>query len=574
MTVPLSRVANSIRRSPTLIVLLIGTALLLVLLARGLNIGPLHTDVIIQRAWFKEVGVVGFPQRLFDSNQRHVLVGPVYAALYTLFGENDLPYNMIFQASRVFEGVFMAGLVYQLTRKRALSISAGLALMLTLIRVRELYQGINWYIEPTLALLLASSYCYVLAVRKRRPWLIALSLLLYMFSILLYESGIPWIAVNLFVGWLARPGLAWRSRLWRSVRDALPSIVIAGIYTFTLLYVFKPWQSFTPDAGAASPLRVLRQLATVVTFPGLYAEALRLTASDGYFPMIGLFALIAVLLALGAVLFVQRIRHDDSVQAPDASEEQRTGYPALLLLALLMVLSSILIATSQPMGDEVTDRITFGRAAGIMLLYVTLIFWGCSLLRTRWKESLAVALTALILIGPGFAWMWVYQDYAQESRREIDRMTTAVLDVHRLVYSPVYFVIVTDPDQQKVWAAGGSATIDILKTGAYPETYINKPGTCDNVDGVASAGVCMDQNVVHPTRWALQQAQPNDNVVIVHYDARAGTMTIIPEITLADLPGYNFTSAGPTSLRTNPKRVAVPIPGVNAATGVTRQGIF
>src|SRR5258708_32850930 len=109
MTVPLSRVANSIRRSPTLIVLLIGTALLLVLLARGLNIGPLHTDVIIQRAWFKEVGVAGFPQRLFDSNQRHVLVGPVYAALYTLFGENDLPYNVIFQASRGFEGVFMAG---------------------------------------------------------------------------------------------------------------------------------------------------------------------------------------------------------------------------------------------------------------------------------------------------------------------------------------------------------------------------------------------------------------------------------------------------------------------------------
>src|SRR5260221_13541234 len=121
MTVPLSRVANSIRRSPTLIVLLIGTALLLVLLARGLNIGPLHTDVIIQRAWFKEVGVAGFPQRVFDSNQRHVLAGPVYAALYTLFGENGLPYNVIFHSRRGVAGGFMAGAAFHLFREGALA---------------------------------------------------------------------------------------------------------------------------------------------------------------------------------------------------------------------------------------------------------------------------------------------------------------------------------------------------------------------------------------------------------------------------------------------------------------------
>src|SRR5690242_17553944 len=112
---------NRILHTPTLIVLLIGSALFLVLLARGLDIGPLQTDVIIQRAWFKEVGVAGFSQRLFADNHRHILVGPLYSALYTVFGEHDLPYQIIFQLSRVFEGVFMTGVVYQLTRRPALA---------------------------------------------------------------------------------------------------------------------------------------------------------------------------------------------------------------------------------------------------------------------------------------------------------------------------------------------------------------------------------------------------------------------------------------------------------------------
>ena len=137
MPLMLSRIVAGIRRSPTWIVLLIGIVLLLALLARGLNIGPLHTDVIIQRAWFREVGAAGFPQRMFDSNQRHVLYGPWYALMFTLFGENDLAFNLVYLGSRVLEGVFMAGLVYQLTQRRALAVSAGLALMVTLIRVRE-----------------------------------------------------------------------------------------------------------------------------------------------------------------------------------------------------------------------------------------------------------------------------------------------------------------------------------------------------------------------------------------------------------------------------------------------------
>src|SRR5512144_1811280 len=143
------RISSRLSRAPTLVVLVVGLLLFLVLLARGLDFGPLQTDVIIIRSWFKQVGVDGFAQRYFEVNQRHILAGSFYALVYRLFGEQDLPYNVIFQLSRVLEGVFLAGIVYRLVGRRALAVCAGLALMLTMIRVRELYQGINWFIEPT-----------------------------------------------------------------------------------------------------------------------------------------------------------------------------------------------------------------------------------------------------------------------------------------------------------------------------------------------------------------------------------------------------------------------------------------
>ena len=77
-------------KSPALAVLLIGLILFLVLLIRGLNIGPLQTDVIIIRAWFHDVGVSGFSQRYFEANQRHILAGPLIAFVYSLVGESDL----------------------------------------------------------------------------------------------------------------------------------------------------------------------------------------------------------------------------------------------------------------------------------------------------------------------------------------------------------------------------------------------------------------------------------------------------------------------------------------------------
>jgi hypothetical protein len=120
------------------------------------------------------------------------------------FAENDLPYHVIFQLSCVLKGVFLAGIVRQSTGRYLVALCAGLALMLTPIRLPELYQGINWYIEPTLTLLLASPCTYLLYVRypssSYRMGLHISSVLLYSASVMTCESGLPWLGVNVFLG--------------------------------------------------------------------------------------------------------------------------------------------------------------------------------------------------------------------------------------------------------------------------------------------------------------------------------------------------------------------------------------
>ncbi len=84
---------------------------------RGLNIGPLDTDVIIMRAWYKETGKIGFAERYFAVNQRHPLAGPVISMAYQMFGEWDLPYHLIFQLSRLGQGVLLTALIHSLTQR-------------------------------------------------------------------------------------------------------------------------------------------------------------------------------------------------------------------------------------------------------------------------------------------------------------------------------------------------------------------------------------------------------------------------------------------------------------------------
>jgi len=560
--------------SPVWIVLLIGNGVLIILLLRGLNIGPLHTDVIIHRAWFDEVGIAGFSARYFERNQRHLLVGPLNALAYALFGEHDAPYHFIFQASRVLEGVFLAGIVFRLTRRRLLAVSAGLALMLTPIRLPELYQGINWYIEPTLPLLLASTYTYLLSLQRtgwQRGLFYGLSIACYTVSVLTYESGLPWIGVNLFVGWVARQGTPWRSRWWPVLRDALPALAVGIALAVAVLFVFDPWEDLAPDAGTASPQRLAEQLSTAVTFPDLYLDRLRVTVADGY---LGRIALVTLLAGAGMWSLAKVIPLNGDA-APFARD-----FAVLAALAGVMLLCSVLVGTSNRNLNYVyTNRITFGRAAGITLLYVTAIFGAGRLVLP--DRAIAGGMgTAILLLGPGFAWLLTYQDYAQHMRREIGRITDAILEVRPLMTAPVHLVILTEPDwvgarfpdahdvvihevQQNLWQRGGDATLDILKAGneGVRDEFLTFPGTCDPILGEAPAGMCLDWGVVHASRWAVGSTHPNEDIVILHYDHRAGHMTILPEIHMADLTEYNITTAGPAVLRTNPARLLVPLAG-------------
>jgi hypothetical protein len=121
--------------------------------------------------------------------------------------------------------VCFAGIVRQLTGRYLVALCAGLALMLTPIRLPELYQGINWYIEPTLTLLLASPCTYLLYVRypssSYRMGLHISSVLLYSASVMTCESGLPWLGVNVFLGWFARDEVPWRERTRLAARDSV-----------------------------------------------------------------------------------------------------------------------------------------------------------------------------------------------------------------------------------------------------------------------------------------------------------------------------------------------------------------
>jgi hypothetical protein len=564
---------HSITRSPLRTVLLLGVGVLLVLIVRGLDIGPLQTDVIIAYAWFHEVGVRGWTERYLDVNQRHLLVGPFFSFVYWLIKEHSIGYHVIFQASRILEGAFMAGIVFHLTRqRRLLAICAGLALMFTPIRLAELYQGVNWYIEPTLALLLASTYTYLLSIRQpshRRLWYVT-SVLCYAVSVLLYESGLPWIAVTMLAGWVALETLPKRARLWRIVRDAIPSMGVALFLAVIILLVLDPWKGLAPDSGAASPQRLIEQLGTAFTFPDLYLGRLRVTTEDGYLAR----TVLAAVAFGGGALLLMRITPPD----PDHEPFSRDFW-ILMALGGLMLVCSVLVGTSNRTIRHVfLDRITFGRAAGISLLYVTLIFGAFRLLRARWQTTAAVVSTAVLLLGPGFAWLLTYQDYAQDTRDEIERMTAAVLDIRRVMVAPVHIVIVTQPGwvgsrfpdahdlliheiQQGLWERGGDATIDILRTGNkdFEDDFITYPGTCRTVSGEASSGMCLDWDVVHSSRWATGPTHPDADVVIVRYSDTTGTMTILPEIRMSDLGAYNITTAGPMALKTNPDRLVVPL---------------
>jgi len=250
-----------------------------------------------------------------------------------------------------------------------------------------------------------------------------------------------------------------------------------------------------------------------------------------------------------------------------------------------MLFSAILVGASNPgMRFAYQDRITFGRSAGIALLYATLIYGVVYVLHrtvlsriTRldsfgW-QPVALLVAGLILIGPGFSLIVIYEDEAQDAYQEIDDITAAVLDVRCLFSRPLYMAIVTEPDwvgsrfpdandliirqaQRAITAAQGDVTIDILKTGndGYEDDYLPPEGTCElNF----ASGPCLQTDSVRTSRWSLADDVPNEDVVIVHY-ANDGTITLLSEIAVAELDGYNIATSGPAVLTTSAERLVIP----------------
>ncbi|MBZ0291017.1 MAG: hypothetical protein K8L99_00470 [Anaerolineae bacterium] len=557
-----------VKRSPMLLVLLVGMVLLLVMVLRGLDYGPLQTDVIIFRSWAKEVGIAGLSARFLESNQRHLLSGPMAAAAMTLFGEWDPAYNFILLLSRVLEGVFLAGIVYQFARQRLLAVCAGLAVIFSLTRMAELFQQVTWGIEPTLVLLLASAYCYLLFLRNKSPqWLwYSLFVILYAISILRYESGLPWIAVNLLIAVLIRDSQPFPRRLWLALRDSLATLFIGGFIAVLVLYILTPWGGLAPDSGGVLS-RFVTAFFDSLNLWAVIRPALAAMRTDGYTGLL----VVSVLAAGGLLVLLARWLQPASAV--------RHTYVQLIALSLVMLASSLLIAAS---GADVVDsyfnRIAFGRVIGISLLYVSLIFGLCALLPLRQRNMLAAGLTGLLLVGPGVSGMLAWQDYAHQTWDEIQNLKQLIVD-ERWKFGPgVHLVIWTEPDwpgarfhdaadvvvfelQQELWAAGADATTDILHTGAYRDEYVNIPGTCEAAWGEASAGMCLADEVLISSRWAFGE-HPYENVVLVRYDHHAHTMTPWRSVPLDRLmPDYNITTAGRSELESSPDKVTVDLQG-------------
>jgi hypothetical protein len=567
-----------VRRSPLLMVLLIGTLILFVLVLRGLNFGPLHTDIEVQIVWAKAYGFRGFVEKYQEFNQRHLLAGPRNAISYRLFGRHMFPLNFMIALSRVLEGAFLAGIITQVFHRKALAVAAGLALTVSPVRLAEFYQSMYWGIETTLVMLLASSYCYVLSLKAERPavkwrWY-ALAFGLYAVSVLSYEAGIPWIGVNLVLGWYVLDRLSWRERIIRLGREAIPFIVLGIVLVILVLFVFHPWDGLTPGKTDALPIRALKLMASMITFPVLYLNRLRVAVHDGFLWLIVLLGLLS-----GGVLYGVGRWQSDSDHDRDPFW---LDFAKLVLLAVVMVGCAILVGTGNAeTRHNYQDRMTFARSAGIALFYATLIFGGVYALRAlfqRWTrrwQPVALLVAGLGLIGPSLGYMLVYQDIAQRSYREIDDLAASVLDVRCLFTRPLHMVLVTDTDwpvsripdasdlvirqaQIKLIDANADVTIDVMRANPkdYRDDYeLPDKTTCEMN---SPSGMCLSDESVRVSRWALGGVVPNEDVVVVHL-ANDGTLTLLPQLDITTLKDYNITTIGPTVLNTSEARLALPL---------------
>jgi hypothetical protein len=577
---------HRVRHSPLLLVLIIGLGILFILVARGLNFGPLHTDIEVQIVWAKAYGFRGFIEKYLEFNQRHLLAGPRNALGYKLFGHNMFPFNFLIALSRVLEGAFLAGIIFQVFDRKSLAIGAGLALMVSPVRLAEFYQSMYWGIETTLVMLLASSYFYVLSLKaewSHAKWrLYALSFGLYAVSTLSYEAGIPWVGVNILLGWYVLANVPWRKRIVTLGREAIPFVILGIILVILVLFVFEPWDGLTPGKTDALPIRAIKLMGSIVTFPVLYLNRLRVSVHDGYL------GLVVILGLLGGGLSVGLARWQSDSEGDDQTFWMDFG--KLVLLGIVMVFCAILVGTGNAeTRHNYQDRMTFARSAGIALLYVTFTFGGVYAVRKvlgRWVDqwqSAAMLLTGVGLFGAGLAYMLAYQSVAQASYHEIDDVAGAISDVRCLFTRPLHMVLVTDPDwpvaripdasdliirqaQAKLIEANADVTIDIVRTNSkdYEDDYkLPDKTTCEMN---SPSGMCLAGDWVRASRWALgglsigewgNRFVPDEDIAVVHY-ANDGTLTLMPQLDITTLKDYNITTIGPTILKTSTARLALP----------------
>jgi hypothetical protein len=414
-----------LKHFPLVIVLLIGLVALAFLLVQGLSFGPLHTDIEVSLVWIEAYGIDGFMSHYLEFNQRHLLAAPRNALVYAAFGHNMIPYHLILQGSRILEGAFLAGIVYQLVRRKWLAVVAGLALAFTPIRVAESFQSIGWGIETTLALLLLSTYVYILSLksdhRTTARWLYWGAFAAYAVSILSYEAGIPWMVVNVVAGWFALESVPWRQRARR--------LALGVFIAFLVVFVFDAWAGLAPTEFGSYPQRVLNWFGTSLAFPALLVQKLQIAIHDGYTVWLIAGSVVSAALLWLAGRWLSLDEDTDTPFTPDAIR--------LIVLSLLMIACAVLVGSSNPATRySYQDRITSGRAAGVMLLVVVLLASAFSLLRRvlsrvrlPW-QLVAVVAAGLVIVGPGLAAVLVARTEAEAAYAEVEQVAAAVFEHH------------------------------------------------------------------------------------------------------------------------------------------------
>ena len=346
-----------------------------------------------------------------------------------------------------------------------------------------------------------------------------------------------------------------------AVRDVMPLLVVGVVNAILVLFVFSPWETLAPVSGGTIS-RFVTQFLVSLNLPAYYVDALRIILLDGYTGLLIIFTLIAI-----CVSWIIQKHHP--LEKVHWLVLGKIGVAGLVMLCASLMVG----ASSGNIVFSYLDRITFGRIIGVALLYMVLLFAIGVWLKGKWRRLLlSVVVGSYVAIGA--VWLWMYQDFAHVTRGEIQRLTTAILQIRQDFGSPLYMIIVTEPDwqaarfidasdvivhemQQNLWVQGGDVIVDILHTGAQSDEYLVYSGTCETMSGEVSAGICLHEDGIYSSRWAYQDVYSYNDVVVVRYNHETGHLKLFEALPLDELDSYNIASTNKSYLESNLERVLV-----------------